>query len=368
MTEYRRNDLREITFNAGYHPGLWLDKFLRDDFKGSADKKSSKELLVSEAAGSLVPDSYIRFFERWNTALKQRCGRENCREAYTLGRMAVNLGAEAVLETSIALHRIYGVPYIPGSTLKGLAAHYVMEYLQNDARWEKRKGDGYLTLFGTTVEAGFIHFYDALYIPNSAPGGRPLCKDVVTVHHPDYYQGKKPEYLNGQESPPADWDSPTPIPFLTANGSFLVALEGPKDWVNAAFEILELAFCRSGVGAKTSSGYGRLGFKGNPKFPCAGASQNGTNTQEDVDKTRELNQLLDGTPQPGRHRGTVTEVNLEGRFGHVRPARGGVKIFIHINHVNGQSSLRNGMIVEYTIGKNHKGNDQAEKVKVLFTP
>lgn len=368
MTEYRRNELINISPNTAFHPGLWLDKFLKSDFKGSTNEKSSNEVLVSDAAASKVQGSYRRFYDRWKDALAQRCGVENCREAYTLGRMAINLGAEAVLETSIALHRTYGVPYIPGSALKGLAAHYVMDYLKGEARWEKNKGDGYITLFGTTAEAGFINFYDAMYIPGSATDDKPLCKDVVTVHHPDYYQGKKPDYLNGQDAPPADWDSPTPIPFLTASGCFLIALEGPRDWVGAAFEILELALCRSGIGAKTNSGYGRLAFKGSPKFPCAATSvQIEHNPQADADKVQKIKQLLNETPPPGRSRGTVMKVNPDQRYGQVNPAKGGGAVFIHINHVSGHTALRNGMIVEYTVGKNDKGNSQAEKVKVLLT-
>jgi CRISPR-associated protein Cmr6 len=76
------------------------------------------------------------------------------------------------------------------------------------------------------------------------------------VHHPAYYSGKNVELV-----PPADWDEPTPVPFLSATGSYLIALSAPKgceEWRQAAFDILKLALAEEGVGAKTSSGYGRM--------------------------------------------------------------------------------------------------------------
>jgi len=95
-----------------------------------------------------------------------------------------------------------------------------------------------------------VTFFDALYVPRSAPQDRPLVLDVVAVHHPEYYRG--------EDSPPADWDSPTPVPFVSTRGKFLVALVGPDEWVKAAFQILALALKEAGIGAKTSSGYGRM--------------------------------------------------------------------------------------------------------------
>jgi hypothetical protein len=105
-------------------------------------------------------------------------------------------------------------------------------------------------LFGTTESAGYITFFDALYVPGSGHAGQPLWPDVMTVHHPDYY--------GNQDRPPADWDNPNPVSFLSATGDYLIALAGPDQWVATAFEILQLALAEMGIGAKTASGYGRL--------------------------------------------------------------------------------------------------------------
>ena len=41
-------------------------------------------------------------------------------------RMVIGLGGEHVLETSMTLHHVYGIPYIPGSAVKGMVRHYFL--------------------------------------------------------------------------------------------------------------------------------------------------------------------------------------------------------------------------------------------------
>jgi CRISPR-associated protein Cmr6 len=355
---YRRNVLAGVSVQSDTHAGLWLDKYLKDDDKGDDNKKSAKSILINEVMSLKVPGVYESFFKRWKKTLAEVGA--NCREAKTLGRLAVNLGAEGVLETSIALHHTYGVPYIPGSALKGLAAHYVLNY-QDKAEWGRDKA--FKTLFGDTTTAGYVTFYDALYVPDSGKG---LVPDVITVHHPDYYQ-------TGQ-SPPADWDSPTPIPFITASGRFLialsgpaevkaeaeailcggqdtVALSGPAEWVKAAFEILELALEREGVGAKTSSGYGRLRFEGAETATAASAS------------TEKKSAVPQEVP-PGYQRGVVKTVRET--FGFIQPDAGGKDVFVHFNNLaGGLKGLRMHQHVAFKTGPGKKpGEVQALDVRL----
>ncbi|ACA60314.1 type III-B CRISPR module RAMP protein Cmr6 [Candidatus Desulforudis audaxviator] len=224
--------------------GLWLDKFIRNQAR---EDKDSRHDLVREVSDIPVPEEYSRWFERWRRVLQDYGAA--CRVAEVLGRIAVGLGEESVLETSVALHHTYGVPYIPGSALKGLAASFARQYLGDD--WQANAG-AYKTVFGDTDTAGYVIFFDALPLP----GSRLLYPDVITVHHEGYYQKG--------DKPPADWDSPNPVPFLSATGKYLVALAGPDAWVKAAFEILQYALLNLGVGAKTSSGYGRLRLESVP--------------------------------------------------------------------------------------------------------
>ncbi|NPA76843.1 MAG: type III-B CRISPR module RAMP protein Cmr6 [Candidatus Diapherotrites archaeon] len=225
------------------HVGLWLDKFLpKQESQGGEGAYGE---FFGEAANIAISSDYRSFFNAWKQALEK--DGVITKEAKALGRLAIGLGAESVLETNITIHRTYGVPYIPGSALKGLAARYARLRLGDE--W-KVDGEAYQTLFGDTSTGGSVIFFDALYVPGSAKNNKPLLIDVITVHHPAYYQGAG--------SPPADWDSPTPVPFLSVTGSFLVALYGPDEWVNAAFQILALALREEGIGAKTNSGYGRM--------------------------------------------------------------------------------------------------------------
>ena len=241
------------TFPDTAHVGLWIDKFLPHQEKGAGQKKADH---FEQAACSSVSGIYEAFFDRWKKSLAEADTQTH--RATVQGRLAIGLGGESVLETAISLHRTYGVPYIPGSAIKGLAAHYARNRL--DDMWKKKErakgADGklelnpYTILFGDTDIAGYVTFYDALYIPGSSKEDKPLALDVINVHHPDYYGGK--------DVPPADWDSPTPVSFLSTTGSYLIALGGPKDWVDAAFKILACALHEEGIGAKTSSGYGRM--------------------------------------------------------------------------------------------------------------
>jgi len=239
----RRQRLSAVRQTPTTNAGLWLDKYIHEQ---SPEDKESRHDLVSQVAGLREPPEYAEFYGRWKAALSS-CQAE-VREACVQGRMAVGLGEESVLETSVTLHHTYGAPYIPGSALKGLAASYASQNL-DPATWDAGSL-AYKTLFGTTDEAGYVTFFDALYVPGSGHDGRALHPDVITVHHPDYYQRG--------DQPPADWDSPTPIPFLSSTGSYLIALAGPAGWVTAAFDILALALAEVGIGAKTSSGYGRM--------------------------------------------------------------------------------------------------------------
>lgn len=243
-----RDCLQRAQHTSSTHPGLWLDKYLPDYEDGR------KQSHVAQVSAIAVPDAYLKFFDRWRAALTAS-GAIIVREATVQGRLSIGLGGEGVLETAITLHHTYGIPYIPGSALKGLAANYARNRLNKDD-WNT-KSDAYKVMFGETDSAGYVTFFDALYVPNSGRknGGKAqaLWPDVITVHHPKYYQGAQP---------PADWDSPTPVPFLSATGTYLLAIGGPADWVEKAFEILACALAEEGVGAKTSSGYGRMTIAG----------------------------------------------------------------------------------------------------------
>lgn len=253
----RRKNLSGIGFDPKVNASLWLDKFLIGQDENAEPKP--KQIHINSIAKINTAEIYPQFFERWKKSLVSI--RAKFKSFKVDGRMIVGLGAESVLETSISLHRTYGVPFIAGSALKGLAASYAAKKLE-DENWQKG-GRAHELVFGSQDSAGFITFHDALLIPDTQ---QPLHADIMTVHHGDYYGDNRD--TQGNLPPPADWDSPVPIQFLSATGTYLVAISIVKgetqeeteileSWVEFVWRILGNALQEEGVGAKTSSGYGR---------------------------------------------------------------------------------------------------------------
>ncbi len=253
----RRAILQHTNKTNSTHAGLWLDKYLSqrpETWKAPAhdpDAHPPNTKLVAQCSAIPEPPNYQVQFKRWLETLHDMGAKP--RLATLNGRLAVGLGNETVIETGMSIHHTYGVPIIRGSALKGLASAYAHQRLQETV-WEKGTA-AHNTMFGTTSNAGLVTFFDAL--PN--PGTWKLQPDVLTVHHPGYYRG--------EGVPPADWDNPTPVSFLTVTGKFLIAVYAPDApaWADVGYGILKKALAEMGIGAKTSSGYGRMHLHADPE-------------------------------------------------------------------------------------------------------
>ena len=247
---------KEVHDRQGTNAGLWLDKYLgyQTGFDDEERATGSKTALLTEVADTLVPDGYQVAFQGREKLLTFHRSRVRVATAEVIGRLVVGLGAKGPAEGGIHLEHTWGVPVLPGSSLKGLAAAAAHQ-LVKDEGWSKPKKDEkrdptfFDRLFGTTDEQGMVVFHDAWWIPDGA-SKLPLDLDVMTVHHPDYYSNKG--------VPPSDTDSPNPVSFVTARGSYLVILEGEPEWTEAAMLLLENGLEELGLGAKTNAGYGRM--------------------------------------------------------------------------------------------------------------
>jgi CRISPR-associated protein Cmr6 len=243
----RRHQLIGIDSKAATHAGLWFDKFYDDPL--CANENDKKRLLVNQVSEIPVPEIYVKFFEkRWIPGLRDAGATFRKLAVPDHARLVIGLGGESVIETHLTLNRTYGVPVISGTALKGLARRYAQELEGWTTEHTKEA-------FGNEREdveavSGCVTIFDALYIPESST--RAIHPDVMTVHHQDYYMK--------DGIPPADWDDPNPVSFLSTTGHYLLAVAGREDWVAATIKILEFALSddRFGIGAKTSSGYGRL--------------------------------------------------------------------------------------------------------------
>jgi CRISPR-associated protein Cmr6 len=232
------------------------------------------------------PRHYDRALARWTQSL---AGADDLVfHAGTQGRLLVGHGNAAPSEVGITLHRTWGVPVIPGSSLAGLLAHYVAATLgpahgpeaeraarqpfrpgTRDERGNAtdRPGDAYAYLFGVPphrdaqgelqAQRGALIVHDALWAPEGEAA--PLARDVLTVHQRRYYGG---------EGWPSDHDSPNPVPFVSvpAGARFVFALSCPDTaWRQWAVARLQQALAEWGIGGKTAAGYGRFGgFSGVP--------------------------------------------------------------------------------------------------------
>jgi CRISPR-associated protein Cmr6 len=243
MTRALRASLARADPRDGANVGLALERYLPEVGSLDATRRGSQLAVV---AGTPVPAVYRTAYQRWAAQLEHLPGIAT-RRVLARGRLIVGLGAETVHQTTVTLHRQYGVPMLPGSALKGLARRYVSS--ANGASPRQLE-----VLFGTSDSAAHISYFDAWYVPGSAPADRPLGLDVITVHHPEYYAS------HGRgDGWPGDFDDPTPLPLLSASGGYLVAVRGPDhEWAEFALRLLERALDEWGIGARTSSGYGRL--------------------------------------------------------------------------------------------------------------
>jgi hypothetical protein len=105
---------------------------------------------------------------------------------------------------------------------------------------------------GATPRVGAATFYDTF------PAAWPVLEvDILTPHHRGYYGDKSGTI------PPADWDKPVPIPFLTlrAGTEFCFFLRAGESDLARLEELLPIALDQLGIGAKKSSGYGTFGGK-----------------------------------------------------------------------------------------------------------
>lgn len=171
-------------------------------------------------------------------------------------RIALGMGNASVYENGFTFHPTFGIPYLPGSSLKGMTRHWAMAVGKPEKTIKEIFGhENDVNVQSEEFRQGQIIFFDALPTDVSQNMVQP---DIMNNHYPDYYEGNK--Y-------PADWLSPRPIFFLTMKDiSFQFCLgythhgdsSDSKALLQMAQEWLTNALEESGVGAKTAVGYGRM--------------------------------------------------------------------------------------------------------------
>lgn len=218
----------------------YLPEWRLDDKRTSPKKDALKQIAETPVERELL-EAYVR---RWRAMV----GDTTVLEGNPTWRFLTGLGGKGPLEVGFTFHGLYGLPIIPGSSLKGMT-HAYAKFIAGAPESELER------VFGSQATQGHAIFFDAI------PAEPPTFElDVMNPHYPDYYQGK---------APPANWQSPQPVFFLTLGpkSRFLFAVGGrdtstesknvraiATDWLRAALQEM-------GVGAKTSAGYGYFRFQ-----------------------------------------------------------------------------------------------------------
>jgi CRISPR-associated protein Cmr6 len=234
------------------HAGLWYDKFCnvwQGPSWGKCKIEAARKLAwISSVTGNPVGD----------VALLSEYAERRRRMADTLGgacvdftaesRFVTGLGREHPVENGFAWHPTLGTPYLPGSSVKGMIRAWAREEAAPGAanEWE--------VILGKERQAGRVILLDALPLQPVR-----LEADVMTPHYSDYYQSIDPD-----QSPPGDWMSPVPIPFLVVASEtrFQFGLIPGTPGDAAYLPVVRVWLCKAlewlGAGAKTAVGYGRF--------------------------------------------------------------------------------------------------------------
>lgn len=270
----------ELLDSATAHPGLDYDKFANGWQKGEDGgislpdnaKKDFFSRMVSEfakcgsglAAGLKMAQSrHRRLIETLNGVVL---------DLKTDWRFISGLGSSHPYETGFIWHRTLGVPYLPGSSVKGMVRSWAEDWDEEWTADDGRRKDAVCRLFGPESTgavqdrdaAGRLVFFDAL--PVTPPK---LEVDILNPHYQPYYADGKP---------PADYYNPVPVFFLTVAGgqmfrfsvaprpgAYYIKKQSPEE-IDAEMQkdvetgkmLLKNALKNLGAGGKTAVGYGRF--------------------------------------------------------------------------------------------------------------
>ncbi|WP_408888650.1 type III-B CRISPR module RAMP protein Cmr6 [Myxococcus faecalis] len=246
------------------HAGLAHERYAPQKDDEKEESGSPWRRWLGWMDGAREPEHYGVAYRRWRGSLTQ--WHTASVEMRATGRLLAGHGNASPTGVGLTLHHTWGVPVIPGSSLKGVLAAYLRASFEPDEVAEASRrlfgvpGDERL---GQKASVGQVLFHDAPWVSawdkETKQGPRMLARDVLTVHQRGWY--------GTAESWPNDYESPNPVAFLSVRpgGRFLVALSVAPGADEETLRLLRWAadrLCEAlrdwGVGGKTAAGYGRL--------------------------------------------------------------------------------------------------------------
>lgn len=258
-------------------PSLRLEKFVRIPEKGRNEEEKKREARIKKEEILAVIDRSNALDEEGTYSSCMPPLPSNAREikAKLGGRMIVDPSGSLIEHAGMKLHPHFGMPFIPGSSIKGVARHAawcewrdadesdrpaiakqiadVFGYPTNEEQLDEA-----LKTAGTPVKAGSVAFLSAY-----PTGHATLVLDIVNVHHREYYLRTKDEEEKSLLHPVAfDDEQPVPnfFPAVVKGAEFRFAVaptaRATEDDMAFAEKALVAAITIHGVGAKTAAGYG----------------------------------------------------------------------------------------------------------------
>lgn len=263
-------------------PGLWR----KNDFASRNAWQNIKSLTKADLARMQA------LFER-QAAMAAVTSNVFQLEAHATAPFTTGLGNEHPLENGFAFLNPYGLPYLPGSGVKGVLRQAVRELASG--QWDDRRGWSEERRYTVQIEKETIQLsmLDVLFGRETGDGetghvrgvlsfwdvipqikGDSLMVEIMTPHQGHYYQWEKDQNGNEIQVPPHDSGSPIPISFLTvppgSGFTFHVVcdlirlnqlapeLAQDSHWKTLLTAAFEHAFQWLGFGAKTVVGYGAM--------------------------------------------------------------------------------------------------------------
>lgn len=250
-----RNVHEDIAITAGSswngsNFGLTFDRLVSQF--GVRDPNIKKNLLEKFSGyrfNGELKRSYSYAFSEWKKAVNNQVqqGAAIAFDIVSLTKIMFGSGNASALEVGVHLNKPWGVPYISGSSIKGILASFLRK-----TKTMSLDGPDYVNIFGGSYGkneySGSVIFNDAWLYPDSDSW---FERDIINPHYQRYYSGER--FPDGMESP-------IPVQTLALSGglSFFVSMQGPDNLLQYLKDVLKQAFYEIGAGAKTAVGYGRF--------------------------------------------------------------------------------------------------------------
>lgn len=293
-------DTREVLSSSKTECGsrsLLLERFADPRWEGDKRKEHWKRV-IEKSKPCMAEERRMA----WLDFVLSACGPDDLLFGRLRSRLMVNMAGGVMENAGLCLDR-FGLPYIPGSAVKGCARRAAIRELRDlqaapaekaavlesialvfgwtGDDWEKENSD---FCYGCGPEspvirqiaaqrlceklgiepdpgkpcwrslhnfAGRVRFLPAH--PHD-PAEPRLALEVVTSHHRDYYQGKRDAAFDDEDP------NPVLFPAVAPGSVFLFALppapRGSKELQGKAKKWLRMGLEKEGIGAKTAAGYG----------------------------------------------------------------------------------------------------------------